>query len=153
MNLMLQVTDVKKPLIAVRRITEQGNCVSFGPKRPEVEETGREEEAHGVKRKTEDPSRGDPRVSRTDDEEIEEWFHGGGEMEPNWFVDTVYKGVEPTDMDVSQVKFLKSVWDAVGIRVNQIQASLEGEEGTEEAWDDVHGGDLPGRLVKEPRYK
>ena len=33
MSLKFQVTDVKKPLIAVRRITEQGNHVNFGPGR------------------------------------------------------------------------------------------------------------------------
>ena len=59
--------------------------------------------------------------------------------------------MEPSDMDVSQVRFLKSVRDAVGIWVNQIQSSLEGGEGIEEAWDDVHGGDLPGKLVEEAR--
>ena len=31
MNLGFQVADVKKPLIAVKRITEKGNRVSFGP--------------------------------------------------------------------------------------------------------------------------
>ena len=31
MNLAFQVADVKKPLIAVKRITEKGNHVAFGP--------------------------------------------------------------------------------------------------------------------------
>jgi hypothetical protein len=31
MGLTFQVADVKKPLIAVKRITEKGNMVSFGP--------------------------------------------------------------------------------------------------------------------------
>ena len=32
MNLGFQVADVKKPLIAVKRITEKGNHVAFRPK-------------------------------------------------------------------------------------------------------------------------
>ena len=32
MNLRFEVADVKKPLIAVKRICEKGNLVSFGPK-------------------------------------------------------------------------------------------------------------------------
>ena len=31
MNLKFEVADVKKPLIAVKRICEKGNTVSFGP--------------------------------------------------------------------------------------------------------------------------
>ena len=31
MSLRFQVADVKKPLVSVKRITEQGNHVSFGP--------------------------------------------------------------------------------------------------------------------------
>ena len=31
MKLNFQVTDVKKPLLAVRRVVEQGNTVGFGP--------------------------------------------------------------------------------------------------------------------------
>ena len=31
-GLKFQVTDVKKPLLAVRRLVEKGNVVSFGPK-------------------------------------------------------------------------------------------------------------------------
>ena len=30
-GLTFQVTDVKKPLLAVRRLVERGNVVSFGP--------------------------------------------------------------------------------------------------------------------------
>ena len=30
-GLTFQVTDVKKPLLAVRRLVERGNAVSFGP--------------------------------------------------------------------------------------------------------------------------
>ena len=33
MNLKFQVADVKKPLISVKRILEQGNHVGFGPTR------------------------------------------------------------------------------------------------------------------------
>jgi hypothetical protein len=32
MSLTFQVSDVKKPLAAVRRIAEKGNTVQFGPK-------------------------------------------------------------------------------------------------------------------------
>ena len=32
MSLGFQVADVKKPLVAVKRIVEKGNVVSFGPK-------------------------------------------------------------------------------------------------------------------------
>ena len=32
MSLGFQVADVKKPLVSVRRITEKGNLVQFGPK-------------------------------------------------------------------------------------------------------------------------
>ena len=31
MGLSFQVTDVRKPLLAVKRITEKGNVVQFGP--------------------------------------------------------------------------------------------------------------------------
>ena len=31
MGLNFQVTDVRKPLLAVKRITEKGNVVQFGP--------------------------------------------------------------------------------------------------------------------------
>ena len=33
MCLVFQVTDVKKPSISVKRVTEQGNHVAFGPDR------------------------------------------------------------------------------------------------------------------------
>ena len=118
-------------------------------------EKGNEEkkEAQGEKRKAENPSEEDPRVPQDgeeDDDEVENWFHGNHDVDPNWLVDTFHKEEDPKDMELSQVKFIRSVWEAITNWVNEIQEGIT-EQDSEGAWDDVHGGALPYKKVREAR--
>ena len=127
-------------------------------------------EAQGEKGKAENPSEGDPRVPQEGeeaDDEVEDWFHGNHDVDPNWLVDTFHREEDPKDMELSQVKFIRSVWEAItnwvnviqeGVKeqeaitnwVNEIQEGVK-EQDSEGAWDDVHGGELPYDKVKAAR--
>ena len=106
---------------------------------------------------------------------MENWFHGKHDVDPAWLVETFHKEEDPKDMELSQVKFMKSVWEAITLWVDQIQTGVREEEEkdkktndtivnwvneiqegvknskTEGAWDDVHGGVLPSEKVREAR--
>ena len=91
-----------------------------------------------------------PQEGEAADDEVEDWFHGNHDVDPNWLVDTFHKEEDPKDMELSQVKFIRSVWEAITNWVNEIQEEVKEQE-SEGAWDDVHGGELPYYKVKEAR--
>ena len=67
------------------------------------------------------------------EEDVEDWFHGRHDVGPNWVVDMFHKQDDPKEMELFHAKFIRSVWEAITIWVDQIQGGVKEEEEKEKS--------------------